>query len=239
MSLVPEPGVRGFVAVTGAAGSVGPHLAAALAARGWSVALMTRPGSEATAMERSAALVGPGTTLEAVGVDLTDEAAASAALTGLAGRLGPCAALFCVAGGFASRPAHEATLADLAQMLDRNLVTAVNATRAVLPGMLERGRGFVLGVSAGAATSPAPGRTAYAAAKGAVSAYFRSLAAEVSGTGVHAGLLTPIGTIDTPANRNAMPAVDRSKWIRVEAVVDAALYLSSTSGVRELELHGG
>lgn len=239
MSDVTEPRPGAFAVVTGAGGSVGPHLAAALASRGWPVALVVRPGSESRALETVSRLPGGGSATEAVGVDLTDEDAALAAFTGLEQRLGQCDLLLNAVGGFAAKPAHEAALADLQRLLGRNLVSAVNATRAVLPGMRERDKGFVLGMSAGAARNPAPGRTAYAAAKGAVSGYFRSLAAELVGTGVHAAVLSPMGTIDTAPNRAAMPSADFSAWIPVSSVVDAALYLATDPGVRELEVYAG
>ncbi len=239
MSDEASPRLGTYAAVTGAGGAVGPYLAAALVDRGWNVALLTRPGGEDRAAARVADLTGSRAAQTAVGLDLTDEPTTQATFDGLAEKLGDCAMLLNAAGGFAAKPAHEATAADLGQMLSRNLLSAVNATRAVLPGMRERGAGFVMGVSAGAARNPAPGRSAYAAAKGAVSGYFRSLAAELAGTGVHAAVLAPMGTIDTEANRAAMPGADFSAWIPVSSIVDAALYLATHRGVRELEVHAG
>lgn len=233
----PPPGT--YAVVTGAGGSVGPHLAAALAVRGWPVALVTRPGKEERAATSVEVLADPDVPIEVVGIDLSDEMGAQMAFSALDERLGACSVLLNAVGGFAVRRAHEAGAEDLSDMLDRNLFPAVNATRAVLPGMLARGAGFVLGMSAGAATDPAPGRTAYAAAKGAVSAYFRSLAAELVGTGVHAAVLSPAGTIDTAANRAAMPNADFTKWIGVDAVVRSALHLVGNPAVRELVVRGG
>ncbi len=239
MSEVTSPRPGAYAAVTGAGGSVGPHLAAAMARRGWPVALIVRPGGEARAEESVARLAGGSAVLAAVGVDLTDEDATREAFSEVGQRFGECDVLFNAVGGFAAKPAHEATAADLQHMLGRNLVAAVNATRAVLPGMRERDAGFVLGVSAGAARNPAPGRTAYAAAKGAVSGYFRSLAAELAGSGVHAAVLYPMGTIDTEPNRSAMPKADFSAWIQVSSIVKAALFLAADPGVRELEVYAG
>ncbi len=232
----PRPGT--YAAVTGAGGAVGPHLAAALARRGWPVALVTRPGGAEAARDAVLALE-PSAELGYAGLDLRDEAATRRQFEAFESAVGSCAVLLNAVGGFAAGPAHEADLSAVRAMVDENLTTVVNATRAVLPGMISRGEGFVLAMGAGAALQPAPGRTAYAAAKAAVAGYLRSLAAELSGTGVHAAVLHPMGTIDTPANRAAMPGADTSRWIPVQRLVDAALYLASSPGVRELELHGG
>ena len=62
----------------------------------------------------------------------------------------------------------------------------------------------------------------YRAAKGALHEYGAALRAEVVGRGVAVTTLR-LGTIDTPANRNAMPDTDRSSWHAVDAVVDGAL----------------
>src|SRR5216684_2647648 len=69
-------------------------------------------------------------------------------------------------------------------------------TRAVLPGMLERGAGRIVNISSGAATRPNPGWTAYAASKAGVVQLTKSLALELEGTGVTACTYDP-GVMDT------------------------------------------
>jgi len=69
-------------------------------------------------------------------------------------------------------------------------------TRAVLPGMLERGYGRIVNISSGAARRPSAGWTSYCAAKSAVDQLTRALAIELEGTGVTACSFAP-GLMDT------------------------------------------
>ena len=219
-----------------------PVMAAAFLDHGWRAMLFDRSGAHERILAGSPSFARAAEEgrLAIDSVDLGLEDDALAAFDAASRRFGHCDALLNVAGGFAMAPAESAASVAVRQMLAVNLHTAVNATRAVLPGMLERGSGFVMAVGAGAALSPAPGRTAYAAAKAAVAAYFGSLAAEVGSRGVNVAVLHPMGTIDTPANRSAMPSADPSGWISRQALAEAALYLASRphgGWVHELRVH--
>lgn len=230
--------------VTGAGGNVAPAVSRRLAVEGWRLALITRPGKEGELEElvndlRSAA---PTTANppQVYGADLASEDDSQRLFARLQDDLGVVDALFNLAGGFGGDKGH-APAAQLARMLSVNLTTAVNATRAVLPGMVERGRGFALAVGAKAALTPGGGASAYAAAKAALVAYFRSLTAANGKHGVNVALLFPMGTIDTPANRAAMPDADRSHWIATTALAEAALFLAErqpNGWVHELQVAG-
>ncbi|MFO7544765.1 MAG: SDR family NAD(P)-dependent oxidoreductase [Trueperaceae bacterium] len=227
--------------VTGAGGGAAPAVVAALRERGWRVALLDRPGKEARLRERYDVRDGD-ERVAAFGADLADDEGASAAVKHVLARFGAVDAVLNLAGGFATGKAHEAGLDALERMLTVNLRTAVATTRAVLPSMLERGRGAVVGIAAAAASNPAPGMAHYAASKAAVAAYFRSVAAEVADGGIDVVVLFPMSAIDTPANREGMPNADTSEWIAPEALAEAVLFLlerPARGKVRELELRGG
>ncbi len=238
--------------ITGAAGGLAPAVARSFAAAGYRLALVTRPGREDS--------LGP-SPHPVFGIDLAAPEACAVGFERLVSEAGPPSALVNLAGGYGRGGSATATgggpgadvqggrseagtttvgpigsgvrSADAAveSMLTINLRTAVNATSAVLPGMLARGSGFIAAVAAGAALAPAPGATAYAASKAALAAYFRSLAAEVGAKGVNVALLVPVGAIDTPANRAAMPKADPSGWLDPEALARGLVYLS-TLGAR-------
>lgn len=227
--------------VTGAGGGAAPAVVAALRAHGWRVALIDRPGKEARLRERY------GSThddegLFALGADLAEHEEAEGAVRRVEERFGAVGALVNLAGGFATGKAHEAGSDTLERMLTVNLRTAVATTHAVLPFMLERGSGKVVGVAAAAASNAAPGMAHYAASKAAVAAYFRSLAAEVANRGIDVAVLSPMSAIDTPANRESMPDADTSKWIAPEALAEAVVFVMERPArgkVRELAVYGG
>jgi len=132
--------------------------------------------------------------------------------------------------------AAMARLADLAHtdrtlwdsMLTLNLTTAYVAARAVVPAMLSAGGGRVVAVASRAVVPPAGGFIAYTVAKAAVIAFVQALAVETRGRGITVNAVLP-STMDTPANRAAMPGVDPKTWVPVDAVADAIAYLAAES----------
>lgn len=219
--------------ITGAAGDIGSVVAHRFAEAGWQLALIDYGEANTRTLRQRF-----GEAL-AVDADLTDEEAARRAVSAAEGEFGTIDALFNIAGGFTMQPAADATAGDLAKMYRMNFVTLFNTTRAVLPGMQEQGRGFILGVSAAAALEGAGGAALYAASKASVAAYLKSLHDELRSDGVRASVLYPMGVVDTPANREAMPDADPETWIAPEEIADSLLHLSTRSKrghVRELQI---
>lgn len=116
--------------------------------------------------------------------------------------------------------------ADFDRMLNLNLRTGYLLARAVLPGMLKRGRGAVVNVSAKAALDHGAGASAYAASKAASLAMMDSLAADTRGTGVRVNSVLP-SIIDTKANRDAMPQANFDRWPKPEDIAKVILFLAS------------
>jgi NAD(P)-dependent dehydrogenase (short-subunit alcohol dehydrogenase family) len=92
--------------------------------------------------------------------------------------------------------------------------------------MLEAGRGRIVNVGSRSVVPPAGGFIAYTVAKSGVLALTQALAQEVRGRGVTVNAVLP-STMDTEANRRAMPNADRRAWVAPESVARAILFLAS------------
>jgi NAD(P)-dependent dehydrogenase (short-subunit alcohol dehydrogenase family) len=135
-----------------------------------------------------------------------------------------------IAGGWAGGARFESAPEDeWDRMLHSNLATVRHVCRAALPHLLVGG-GSVVTVGSRAAETDGTGMAAYAVSKSAVHALTRVLASENRERGVRFNCVLP-GTIDTPANREAMPKADRSGWTPPAAIARVmAFLLSSDSG---------
>lgn len=117
---------------------------------------------------------------------------------------------------------------DFRFVMDANLESANNALRAILPGLVQRQRGSVvlIGSRSGVRPYDAPGDAAYSATKAALTALAQAVAAEVLADGVRVNLVLP-STIDTAANRRAMPDADRSRWVTTDSLAGVIGFLLS------------
>lgn len=127
------------------------------------------------------------------------------------------------AGGQSVADTSDATLD---QMLDVNLRSAFHVFRAVLPGMRARGSGRILAIGSRTATDPQPMVGAYSASKAALVSLVQTVALENRDRGISANVILP-GTMDTPANRAAMPGADPSKWVQPSQVAGLLVHLAS------------
>jgi len=156
--------------------------------------------------------------LELLEADVAEEAGAAA----VARRATDATVLVNGVGGFAGgAPVHETGLDLWDRMYRMNVRTAAAMARAVAPGMIDRGRGVIVNVASQAALDAPPGIAAYAASKAAVAVLTRALQRELGDHGIRVNALVPT-TIDTPANRAAMPDADFASWTppaRIAAVV--------------------
>lgn len=155
--------------------------------------------------------------------DVADEAGAAA----VAREGGEVEVLVNLVGGFAGgTPLVETELEVWDRLYRMNVRSAVAMSRAVLPGMLARGRGAIVCVASRAAIDRPAGLSAYSASKAAVTVLVETLQREVEARGVRVNAVVPT-TIDTPANRRAMPGADFSKWTPPELIAGVIAWLAS------------
>jgi NAD(P)-dependent dehydrogenase (short-subunit alcohol dehydrogenase family) len=208
--------------ITGGTGALGQTVSAAFIAAGARVIATYVVDTELVRFEAAV----PAERREAAKVDLTDRAAVGAVVAGIVERHGRLDVLLNIAGGFAAGGVVETTEAELDRLLTINLKTAFLCTQAVLPVMTKQGAGRIVNVTARPGLIGGGGIVAYAISKAAVAALTRATADEVRERGITVNAIAP-STIDTPANRKAMPKVDPSQWVKPGEIAATLVFLAS------------
>ncbi len=207
--------------VTGAAGSLGQAVAQGFAQAGGKLALAD------LASDRLEQLYGEAEDHLVVTVDLTDERSVQDMVSQIVERFGQIDVLANIAGGFQMGPALQDTPVETWEfMMNLNARSVFLTSRAVLPHMVARQKGRIVNVAARAAVQPKGRMAPYCASKAAVLTFTESLAAEHKGDDINVNCILP-GTIDTPANRAAMPDADFDSWVPPSALADVILFLAS------------
>jgi NAD(P)-dependent dehydrogenase (short-subunit alcohol dehydrogenase family) len=210
--------------VTGGTGALGQAVTLRLLADGASVAVPWVVPAERDALH---ARLGPDLRGRVLldESDVTDAGAMERFVSRVGRELGGVHVLVTTVGGFAGGDLVSTDLATWDRMLRLNLTSTFVAARAVVPRMIAAGHGRVVTIASRAVVPPAPGIIAYTVAKAGVIAFTQALAAETRGSGVTANAVLP-STMDTPANRAAMPDVDPTTWVPVESVAGAVAFLA-------------
>jgi 2-keto-3-deoxy-L-fuconate dehydrogenase len=173
------------VFVSGAGQGIGRASAVAMAAEGADVLATDRDGAKLAGLQ--------GMRTEAL--DMLDDAAVARVL----GAAGPIDALFNCAGFVHQNTALTCTDDEWAFGFALNVRSLWKASAAVLPGMIERGRGSIIHMaSAASSIKGAPNRFLYGTTKAAVIGMTRAMAADVVTQGIRVNCLAP-GTVETPS----------------------------------------
>jgi NAD(P)-dependent dehydrogenase (short-subunit alcohol dehydrogenase family) len=161
--------------------------------------------------------------VELLHADLFDPAATEAAV----GAVADLEAVVNLVGGYAVGPhVHETEPEQFEGLMRLNVMPAFLLARAAMPRLERRGGGAFVGVSARAALRPFPGAAGYIASKAALLALIQALDAEYKRHGIRCNAIVP-SVIDTPANREAEPDADHSKWVQPEAIAKVVRFLVS------------
>ena len=204
--------------VTGADGGLGIHVTKALLDAGFLVAgLAPKIKQSDFDNSRFTALPSRLDSLEAA------KRSADAVIT----KFGKIDVLAHLVGGFAGGPSvAETDDTTFRRMFEMNVDSAFHILRAVLPHMQKAGNGRIIAIGSRAAESPGAGVGAYSASKAALVSLIRTVAVENKDSGITANVILP-GTIDTPANRKAMPKADITNWVQPAAIASLIVWLAS------------
>jgi len=132
-----------------------------------------------------------------------------------------------IAGGFTMGPGIDETPdKDWEFMINLNARSVFYASRAALPGMINKASGRIINVSARAALQGAANMGPYCASKAAVKTLTESLANETKDRGITVNCIMP-GTVDTPENRESMPDANHNSWVPTNGLADVIMFLAS------------
>ncbi len=181
--------------ITGASGGIGLELARLFAADGSDVVLVARSEDKLRALAEEINR-DHGVTAHVYPADLAEPGASGRICDELASAGVQIDALVNNAGFALFGPLVALDEAKLDELLQVNIVALTDLTRRLLPGMLERGLGYVLNVASTAAFFPGPSMASYYASKAYVLNFSIAVNEEVRGTGVSVTALCP-GPVQT------------------------------------------
>ena len=226
--------------VTGAAYGIGFAIAEALAGAGARIAFNCRGEKHLSEAVRAYAERG----IEAKGYrcDVTDEAAVAALVRQVEADLGPIDILVNNAGIIKRIPMHEMSAEDYRQVVDIDLVAPFICAKAVIPGMVARGRGKIINVCSMMSELGRETVSAYAAAKGGLKMLTRNICSEYGGANIQCNGIGPgyIATPQTAPLRERQPDGSRhpfdqfivsktpaARWGKPEDLMGPAVFLAS------------
>src|SRR5712692_3149369 len=209
------------VLVTGANGGLGTYVTQALLDAGATVIGLSRKIQQSECNSQG---------FTALPADISTSEGAKTAVDSVIARFGRLDVLAHTVGGFAGgKSIAETDDATFQRMFDLNLNSAFYLFRAALPAMRKTGNGRIIAIGSRAALEPGAGVGAYSASKAALVSLIRTLALENKDVGITANVILP-GTMDTPANRNAIPNADVSKWVQPANIAGLITWLAGDAG---------
>jgi len=231
--------------VTAGVSGLGTAITRALAEHGASVGVHYRSKpEEAHALTQE--ITGAGGRAVAVQADLRDRGATVAMVESARNALGPLDILVNNASVYLPpQPVESVSWEDCQTEIEGSLLTALNATQAVLPGMLERGGGRLVFMIGTMLQRPAQGYSAHAVGKGALLAWVKTLAKELGPQGITAHCVSP-GMALTPGVLTAIPNAEREALRRKtpgrrlatpEDVANLVVFLASDLAISADALH--
>jgi 3-oxoacyl-[acyl-carrier protein] reductase len=232
----PDEFVGKVALVTGGSRGIGKAIALAFAARGAAVAICYRSSAEASAAVCAEAAA-QGWRVTAHRADVGWKEQAQGLVEAVLREHGRIDVLVNNAGVFPRTPVVEITDEEWEETLRSNLYSTFYCSRAVLPHMMARGSGIIVNMGSIAGKRGSRWHGAYAAAKGGVFAFTRSLAKEAIASGVRVNAVCP-GRVETDIFGEQLDEKERARFLAEapigrlsapEEVASAVLFLASSA----------
>ncbi|MBF5005400.1 2-hydroxycyclohexanecarboxyl-CoA dehydrogenase [Diaphorobacter caeni] len=199
------------IIVTGGGGGIGGAACERLAKEGAKVAVLDRDlGAAEKTLERILQSGGKGI---ALACDITDRSAVDAALQAVEQRLGPVDVLVNNAGWDIFKPFTQTNAQEWERLIAINLVGALHMHHAVLPGMVARKAGRIVNVASDAARVGSSGEAVYAACKGGLVSFSKTIAREHARHGITVNVVCP-GPTETALFANFADAAPNPDKLR-------------------------
>jgi NAD(P)-dependent dehydrogenase (short-subunit alcohol dehydrogenase family) len=209
------------VLVTGANGSLGTHVTQAFLDAGATVVGTSRKIQQSEFNSLN---------FTAISTDISTRESSKTLVDQVVERFGRLDVLAHTVGGFAGgQSIVETDDTTFQRMFDLNLNCMFHILRAAVPPLRKAGNGRIIAIGSRAALEPGPNVGAYSASKAAMVSLIKTVALENRDAGLTANVILP-GTMDTAANRKAMPNSDFSKWVRPATVVGLMTWLAGDAG---------
>ena len=177
----------GTALVTGVSRGLGQHIARSLADEGYNLVLASRSVAETGAF--AAELRSRGSAVLSVPTDLIDEQSMQRLVSAAEREFGGVDVLVNNAGGDPQREFDQMAWAENEDIFRLNVLAPMHLTHALLPGMLQRGRGHIVNISSIAGRVGFPYTEAYAAAKDGLIGFTRVLRNDYRNRGVTASVI--------------------------------------------------
>ncbi len=220
--------------ITGASRGIGAAAARRFADAGHDLLLVARPSEELEALGLE--LRERGRRIETAGIDLCDPAAIEPGLQELCSRGLTPSVLINNAGAAWTGPLAEMPVDRWQWLLQLNLTSVFQVSRAMLPSLRAGGGGLIINVSSHAAHHAFADWGAYCVSKAALASLSRCLAAEERGHGIRVSTLT-LGSVNTPLwdSETVVSTFDRRAMLAPDQVADALLYLAQQPADQTVE----
>lgn len=169
--------------------------------------------------------------VELIELDILQEEQLLERIPKLVKKFGTIDILVNVVGGYlGGKNTNDLSEAEWDKMMNLNLKSAFLISKHVIPVMVSGKGGKIVHISSRTGQKAEGGDSAYAASKAGLIRFIESAAQEFKDSGININCILPT-TIDTDANRKAMPNSDFSKWLSIEDLANVILFLCS-SGAR-------